>query len=550
MNNNIKAFKDRIIYQIYPLSFKDSNNDGIGDLNGITESLDYLKELGVGIIWLCPIYKSPMVDNGYDIADYYEINPIFGTMKDFENLIKEADRKDIKVVMDFVVNHTSDQNKWFQEALKNKNSKYRNYYYFMKGKANGEPPNNWNSAFSGPCWELVDKEENIYYLHLFSKEQPDLNYHNEEVIKEVENILKFWLDKGVYGFRCDVINKLYKTSFEDGKKAFFNCGCEHYANQEGNFQVLERFRKDVLDNYDTFLVGETFGITPEIGNEYLRRRCLDMFFEFEHNGKDTYSKVQIIKRKYDPAFVLKQLFKWQKEVDWMSVYLENHDQLRSINRYGDIKKYYLESGKALATLLLTLRGTIFIYQGEELGMLDYRSQRYEEINDCATLTAIKTAKKICPFFSRNFIVKLCNKTVNRDNSRSPFLWNRSINAGFNIGEKPWLKPNEIYKEGINVEDELKDNNSILNYYKKLIKFHNQSDILKFGSVSRLPSNKKIAKFIREYEGKKLLIIVNITKNKIKENLIEYLNKPILFSNYEEHSAKYLKPYEAIIFQID
>ena len=357
-----RRFKNKIIYQIYPMSFCDSNNDGYGDINGIISKLDYLKDLGVGILWLSPIYLSDFKDNGYDIIDYYKIHPIFGTMDDFENLIKEADKRDIKIVMDLVINHTSTNHIWFNEALKDKNSKYRNYYYFREGKGKN-PPNNWNSSFSGSCWEKVPGEDNMYYLHLYTIEQADLNYHNEEVIEEVKNILKFYLDKGVYGFRCDVINQIYKTSLENGKFRFFNCGKEHYESQPMNHVILKRFQDEVLSKYDSFLVGETSNITPEIGNEFLKNGELDMFFEFDHSMCDMNSFVPIFKKKFKAKNLIDPIFKWQNAVPWIGVYLENHDQRRSVTRYGNEDKYYKESAKALCMFLLSLKGTIFIYQG-------------------------------------------------------------------------------------------------------------------------------------------------------------------------------------------
>ena len=357
-------YKNRIIYQIYPLSFKDSNNDGIGDIKGIISKLDYLKYLGVGILWLSPIYASDFKDNGYDISNYYEINPRFGTMEDFDMLVEEANKRDIKIIMDLVINHTSNNHVWFKEALKDKNSKYRDYYYFRPGNGK-KPPNNWNSSFSGSCWEKVKGEENMYYLHLYTKEQPDLNYHNPEVINEVERILKFYLDKGVAGFRCDVINQIYKTSLENGKFRFFNCGKEHYESQEENFNILKRFQDNVISKYPgAFLVGETSNITPEIGNKFLSRGCLQLFFEFEHAFCDMNGFIPIFKKKFKPKNLINPLLKWQDEVPWIGAYLENHDQRRSVTRFGNEEKYWKESAKALAMFLLSLKGTPFIYQGQ------------------------------------------------------------------------------------------------------------------------------------------------------------------------------------------
>lgn len=540
-NNN---FKNRIVYQIYPLSFKDSNNDGIGDLNGIISKLDYLKKLGVGYLWLSPIYASSFKDNGYDISDYYQINKVFGSMEDFENLIKEANKRNIDIIMDLVVNHTSSDHYWFQEALKDKNSKYRDYYYFRKGKGK-RPPNNWNSSFSGSCWEKVPNEDNMYYLHLYTSDQPDLNYHNEEVIQEVEKILKFYLDKGVKGFRCDVINQIYKTSLANGKFRFFNRGKEHYESQEGNFKILERFRKEVLDKYDAFLVGETSNITPKIGNQFLKRRCLDMFFEFEHAFCDMNKIAPIFKRKFKPQMLIKPLFKWQEEVSWIALYLENHDQRRSINRYGNINEFYTSSAKALSMLLLSLKGTPFIYQGQEIGMCDYLDYSLSDLDDCLSKMALKSATSILKI-SKERAFKLIHKTINRDNSRSPFQWDNSFNAGFNEGHKTWLKVNSSFQQGINVKEEEQDSDSILKFYQKMIHLRNSNKTLQTGEFIRIKSNRNIAKFYRKSEDETLLIVINLSKKIIKD---KRYNSNILISNYKDVSPKVLLPYQGVIYKI-
>lgn len=544
MNNNLKRFKNKIIYQIYPMSFCDSNNDGYGDINGIISKLDYLKDLGVGILWLSPIYLSDFKDNGYDIIDYYKIHPTFGTMDDFENLIKEADKRDIKIVMDLVINHTSTNHVWFQEALKDKNSKYRDYYYFREGKGKN-PPNNWNSSFSGSCWQKLDNEENMYYLHLYTIEQADLNYHNEEVIEEVKNILKFYLDKGVYGFRCDVINQIYKTSLEDGKFSFFNRGREHYESQPMNHVILKRLQDEVLSKYDSFLVGETSNITPEIGKEFLANGELDMFFEFDHSMCDMVKLVPIFKRKFKPKNLIKPMFKWQTAVDWIGVYLENHDQRRSVTRYGNEKEYYKESAKALAMFLLSLKGTPFIYQGQEIGMLDLKNNTIEDLDDCLAKSAINSAKSIL-HISEKKAFKLVNRTVNRDHARTPFQWNSNVNAGFNKGHKPWLMINDNYLDGINVEDELKDDNSILNFYKQMISLRNENDTLKFGEFIKLKSSNKVAKFIRKNDDVELLIVVNLSNKTVKDKRDNF---DILLSTNNDVSSKTLKPYQGIVYKI-
>lgn len=542
-----KAFKNRIIYQIYPLSFCDSNNDGYGDINGIISKLDYLKELGVGIIWLSPIYKSPMKDNGYDIADYYDINPIFGTMADFDNLLSEAKKRDIKIVMDLVVNHTSSEHIWFKEALKDPNSKYRNYYFFRKGNGK-KPPNNRDSKFTGSCWEKVPGKEDTYYMHLFTKEQVDLNYQNEEVIKEVENILKFYLDKGVYGFRCDVINLLYKTSLENGKKRLYDTGKEHYESQEGCYKVLKRIREEVLDKYDTFLVGETSNVNFETGNRFLNERCLDMFFEFDHAMVDEFKLAPVFKVKYKSKKLINSIFAWQENIPWIGCYLENHDQRRSVTRFGvdDLNdKFYKKSAKALAMFLFSLKGTIFLYEGQEIGMTDYKNFSIEDLDDCASKYAIETVQKILKC-NKEKAFKMVNSTVNRDHARSPMQWDNSVNAGFNSGHKTWLKVNENYLKGVNVEEERKDSDSILNFYKKMIKFRNESNELKFGSFERVKINKNVASFKRKLDKDELLVVVNLSNKKIKYSN----NSLLLLSNEESNDKEYLKEYEGRIYKVN
>lgn len=538
-----QAFKERVIYQIYPSSFKDSNNDGRGDLKGIISKLDYLKKLGIGIIWLSPIYESPMDDMGYDISDYYNINKLFGDMNDFDNLILEAKKRDILIVMDLVINHTSTKSKWFIEAL-NGNEKYKRYYYFEKGKKN-KKPNNWDSAFTGSAWKKVPNSDE-YYLCLFCDTQVDLNYHNEEVIKEVEKIIKYWLDKGVYGFRCDVINNIYKTSLRnDNFLKLYNKGTKYYQNQEGMFTILKRFRNDVLDHYDTFLVGETGAITPKIASRLINERCLDMFFEFDHIFADKSKLLPIFKRKFNAKKLMKALFSWQENVPYIANYLENHDQLRSISRYGDAKDYYKESGKLLALLLLTLKGTPVIYQGEEIGTLDYKEISYEECKDVAAKMAFKTVKKLLHLSDKK-VWKLVNETINRDNARAPMQWDDSINGGFNEGKETWLKVNDDYKT-INVKNEEKDGDSILNFYIKLIHFRNDDEVLKKGEFKRGYLSNSLNYFYRIYENRIYLIVLNFSKKTIKFNIP--LKLRLILSNVENKDLNKLNPYFAGIFEV-
>ncbi|MEG2052891.1 MAG: alpha-glucosidase [Bacilli bacterium] len=539
-----KAYEDRVIYQIYPRSFKDSNGDGIGDLPGIISKLDYLKDLGIGIIWLSPIYKSPLDDMGYDVADYYSIHSDYGTMDDFDKLIIEASKRDIKIVMDLVVNHTSDEHKWFVEALKDPQSPYRDYYYFKRGKGKDFrlPPNNWDSVFTGTAWEELKNEPGMFYLHLYGVKQPDLNYHNPKVIKEVENIIEFWLNKGVYGFRCDVIDQIYKTTLEDGKFRFFNKGVEHYICQPGNHEVLKTLRKNVFDKReDSMFMGENAFMTIDQGKAFFDHE-LDMFISFDHMNIDKRS-IPVFKKKFKVKKLRDALFMWQTSVPWNALYLENHDQLRSINRFGDLKHYYKESGKVLALLLLTLRGTPLIYNGEEIGMLNYNEIKFEDINDVAILSCYKIGKKYhVPF---NFLMKhLYN--INRDNARSPIQWNKDINAGFSTG-KPWLKTNVNYASGINVQSELAEQDSILNFYKRMLKYRNNSDILKHGEFIPLELNKNVIYFERQLDGKSLFVVVNLSKKSIKTQ--ELIGKKCIISNIPLTNEKVISPYFAGIFEI-
>lgn len=546
--NQSNDFKNKIIYQIYPASFKDSNNDGWGDLQGIISKLDYLHDLGVGIIWLSPIYASPMDDMGYDISNYYEINPLFGTMDDFDELIKEAKKREIRIVMDLVVNHTSTEHEWFKKAVDG-DKKYQNYYIIKEGKGKNKKkvPNNWSSAFSGTCWKEIPSLPGKYYMHLYCDTQADLNYKCSDIIDEVENILKFWLDKGVYGFRCDVINHIYKTTLKnDYSHLLFNKGQKYYCNQDGMFDVLSKFRNDVLDSYDTFLVGETGLLTKEIANKFLKTRTLDMFFEFDHIWADKSKHIPILKLKFKAKKLAKPILNWQIDVPWIANYLENHDQLRSVSRYGNDEKFHKESAKMLAIFLMSLKGSIFIYQGEEIGIKDFKEFHFNESNDVAAKMAFKTAKSVLHLSDKK-IEKMINETINRDHARSPMQWSNSTNAGFNEGGETWLKVNPSYKE-INVEDELKDDNSILNFYKKIIKVRNENDVLKFGETRPIKISNSIVSYLRVYNDRIYIVILNFS-SKVKKFNVKF-NKSLIISNYEiKNDDNIFPPYFGGIYEV-
>lgn len=536
-----KFYLENVVYQIYPRSFCDSNGDGIGDINGIISKLDYLQDLGVGILWLSPVYKSPLDDIGYDVSDYMDIHPDYGTLADMDNLISEAKKRGMRIVMDLVVNHTSDEHAWFI-ASKDINSPYHKFYYWRKGRANNKkPPNNWDSMFSGSAWKY-DKDVDMWYLHLYGEKQVDLDYHNEEVIQEVEKILKFWLDRGVYGFRCDVINQIYKTSLANGRKRFYMTGKEHYLNQAGNHIILKRFYDDVFSKYDCFTVGETFNIDINDMKKFVDHE-LTMCFNFEHLGLDR-ARIPVFKKKYHPAALKKVIKKWQENLDWNTNVFENHDQHRSVERFGSLD-HYEESGKMLAMLLLTLRGTPFIYQGEEIGMANNSYDSLSEINDVSAHNVYALIKKIFPFFSEKKIMEMVDLN-NRDHSRTPMQWDDTIYGGFSTS-KPWIKDNPIDYQRTNVKKAIADPASIFNFYKELIKIRKDNPVLSYGKIRFLPSNRNVLAYYRFDDNDSFLVVVNLAKKKIKNAFYE--DGEIVLSSYQRKdllSLDYLLPYECYL----
>lgn len=547
---NTKNFlKEHAVYQIYPISFKDGNGDGIGDLQGIISKLDYLKDLGIKIVWLSPIYKSPMFDMGYDISDYRSINPMFGTMEDFEELIKEAEKRGIKILMDLVVNHTSDQHPWFQEALHNPNSKYRKYYIFMQGKkdkkGNWTYPNNWQSSFTGPAWEPVPGEEGMYYLHLFSKQQPDLNWHNPEVLKEVEDILTYWMDKGVYGFRCDVISEIYKDSFEDGAKSknpVFPVGTEHYTATEGNHNILKAFQRDVIEPRGGVLIGECGGpITTKDAQKFLDHE-LDTFFEFDiANLNNSYFTWHCKPRDFKDVII-----KWQTEVDWNGNYLENHDQHRVFTRYV-YGKDEIAGAKMLLTLQYTLRGTPFIYMGQEFGAHDYPEPLpLEECHDCVTKAVYDIARGY--HLPKKTALKIGHH-FGRDDERAPMAFDDSEGYGFSEpGVKPWQVYNPTGKT-YNAKSALADPDSILNFFKKINAYRENNPVLTYGDIKFHKTSDNVLAYTRDYENERRLIILNLTgkKQPMPEDVTSLKNKELVISNYKDTSDT-LRPYEALVFR--
>jgi len=509
-----RLYKEEIVYQIYPRSFKDSTHDGIGDLGGIIEKLDYLKYLGVTAIWLSPIYTSPMDDNGYDISNYCDILPEYGTLEDFKQMIAEMHKRNIKLIMDLVINHTSDEHRWFLEAKNDVNSPYRNYYIFRKGR-NNRPPNNWTSFFGGSAWEY-NPDTDDYYLHLFSRKQPDLNWENPKVRQEIKAILKFWLDIGVDGFRCDVINILSKNSdFPNGKSLLpILRGKEHYLNGPCIHQYLKELKDDVFSKYNIFTVGETVMINPQTALKYIEegRDELNMVFQFDHMGVDNYY-IKWFLRKFKPRRLKKVMRKWQLALagkGWNALYFENHDQPRSINRFGSLS-YHIKSAKMLATYLYFQQGTPFIYQGQEIGMTNPGFNELSQYRDVETFNIYRIGRKF-GFSDKRMMKKI--KYMSRDNARTPMQWSSDYQAGFTAGT-PWIEVNPNYKH-VNVEAEMEDNDSILQYYRKIINLRKEHSVVIYGNYrEHYKNSNKIAVYERNYQNSKLFVVVNFTSDNIK-----------------------------------
>ena len=528
--------KDTIVYQIYPRSFKDTTGNGVGDIRGIIEGLDHLADLGINMIWLSPVYVSPNDDNGYDIADYTAIQPEFGTMEDFDELLAKAKERGIGILMDLVINHTSDEHEWFRRALAGE-EKYKNYYIIKKGK-NGKLPNNWGNFFAECPWAKFGDSEDEYYLHLFSKKQPDLNWHNPDVMEEVKDIMRFWLDRGVIGFRCDVINIIYKNSYADGKKQLVLTGQEHYLSTDGCHKILKELREDVLDKYGAFAVGETVFVSTKQANDLCHpdRRELDMVFYFEHMECDQIF-VKWFKTKLKPNKLMKTLTKWQNALPWNACYFENHDQPRFISRFSDLGSYRAEASKMMAGLLMSMRGTPFIFEGQEIGMTNGDFKNLDEVMDIESHNVYKMAKGMG--IPKKMRWKMIQRT-SRDNARTPMQWTGGENAGFS-GVKPWLKINGNHKE-VNVESESAKRDGILSFWKTMISMRKENEVLKNGSFKSIYEGKYIYAFEREYEGEKLVCICNMRgkKSKLPVELKKYAST--IISSYGEFGAD-LKPFE-------
>ncbi len=548
-------WKEAVVYQIYPRSFMDSNGDGIGDLNGITSRLDYLKELGVDVLWLSPVYQSPNDDNGYDISDYQAIMEEFGTMEDFDRMLEEIHRRGMKLVMDLVVNHTSDEHAWFVESCKSKDNPYRDYYIWREGK-DGKEPNNWGSCFSGSAWEYDDTTD-MYYLHLFSRKQPDLNWDNPKVRDEVFRMMNWWCEKGIDGFRMDVISLISKKpGLPDGYQApgalYGDSGC---ANGPHVHEYLQEMNQKVLSHYDLMTVGECAGVTIEEAKKYANAdgKELSMVFQFEHmeengpRGKWTDDRVQLKNFK-------KTMSKWQTELEgkaWNSLFLGNHDQARSVSRFGNDSPEYREvSAKMLVTCLHMMQGTPYVYQGEELGMTNCPFETLEDLRDIESINAfheLTGSGKVTPEDMMRYI-----RLRGRDNARTPMQWDDSANGGFTTGT-PWIMVNPNYRE-INAKAEQEDPDSVFHYYQNIIGLRKKEPVMVYGSYQLLePDSETLYVYTRTLGEEKLLVICNFTSDEETYRIPEeFAEAGVLISNYHREQPEkeiVLQPYEALVLKI-
>ncbi|OIK82885.1 glycoside hydrolase family 13 protein [Oenococcus oeni] len=544
-------FKDTVVYQVYPMSFQDSDNDGIGDLPGITKRLDYIKKLGADVIWLNPIYESPNKDNGYDIANYRAINPEYGSMNDFDDLLNKAHQLNLKIMMNLVVNHTSDQHHWFQESKKTKDNPFSDFYIW-RDPVDGHEPNNWLAAFGGSAWTYVP-ERKQYYLHLFATGQPDLNWENPDVRQAVFDIERFWLDKGVDGFRMDVINLISKPKGlpDVPEPATAGKTMDFVADGHRLNEFLSQMNSEVLSKYDTITVGEMPGSTTEDAIKYtgLNSHKLNMVFQFEHVGLSPNPDVRLGKWNDQPAKLTElkaSLNRWQTGLDgkgWNSLYWNNHDQPRAVSRFGnDDPKYRVLSAKMLATTLHLMQGTPYVYQGEELGITNAhftKLNQYEDIESINFYHELVEQEKIVD--GPTMLKYLAN--ISRDNARTLMQWNDKNNAGFSSA-KPWFALNPNYKS-INVEDSLADKNSVFYYYQKLIKLRHNNEIIKYGSFEEIdPNDDQVYAYRRHYEGKTLLLISNFTDKIVSRDYGQSNASSLLIDNYEDDKVNELRPYEA------
>ncbi|WP_078382682.1 glycoside hydrolase family 13 protein [Sutcliffiella halmapala] len=545
-------WKEAVAYQVYPRSFMDSNGDGIGDLRGVISKLDYLKDLGIDVIWICPMYKSPNVDNGYDISDYQDIMEDFGNMADFDELLKETHNRDMKLIIDLVINHTSEQHPWFIESASSKDNPKRDWYIWEDGKG-GKEPNNWESIFNGSAWEL-DEETEQYYLHLFAKEQPDLNWENKDVRFAIYDMINWWLDKGIDGFRVDAISHIKKEpGFPDlpnPKKLDYVPSFDYMMNVDGIQKHLQELKEQTFARYDIMTVGEANGVKLNQADDWVGEENgkFNMIFQFEHLGlweKGTEGGVDLLQLKAT-------LTKWQKGLEgngWNALFLENHDQARSVSTWGNDKEYLVESAKSLGALYFLMQGTPFIYQGQELGMTNVRFETIDEYDDVGmkNLYRIESKKGNAQEVMEIIWAK------GRDNSRTPMQWNDKPNGGFTTGT-PWMGVNDNYKT-INVEKQWNDPNSVLSFYRDMINLRKAEEVFVYGEYNLiLEDDTNVYGYTRTFEDKKAVVLCNISEEEVEIELmdIEVSSEYLRLQNYEveahENVAKLtLKPFETRVY---
>ncbi|MGG3562180.1 alpha-glucosidase [Neobacillus rhizosphaerae] len=550
MKTNDQWWKKSVVYQIYPRSFMDSNGDGIGDIKGIIQKLDYLKLLGIDVIWLSPVYDSPNDDNGYDIRDYQKIMEEFGTMTDFDQMLEEVHKRDMKLVMDLVVNHTSDEHEWFVQSKQSKENPYRDYYIWREGK-DGKEPNNWGSFFSGPAWDY-DEATKEYYLHLFAKKQPDLNWEHPALREEVYRMMRFWLDKGIDGFRMDVINMISKQpGLPDGVQAegqLYGDGSPFYMNGPRIHEFLKEMNREVLAHYPIMTVGEMPGTTPEDAILYTNdeRNEVNMIFTFEHMDLDSAPGGKWNLKPLNLVDLKENLAKWQVGLHnkgWNSLYWNNHDQPRIVSRFGNDQEYRVESAKMLAACLHFMQGTPYIYQGEEIGMTNVKFESLEDYRDIETLNMYKERSAL-GYTHEEIMTSIYAK--GRDNARTPVQWDETEHGGFTTGT-PWIKVNPRYKE-VNVKSTLEDPQSVFYFYQKLISLRKEMDIIVEGDFQLLlKDHPSIFAYERNWKEERLLVLCNFSGEEVEineEKLVNSItNSQMLLSNYEAGKSSTLRPYE-------
>ena len=543
-------WKEAVAYQVYPRSFNDSNNDGIGDLPGMVEKLDYLKDLGIDVIWLSPMYKSPNDDNGYDISDYQDIMEEFGTMEDFNHLLSETHKRGMKLILDLVVNHTSDEHPWFIESRSSKDNPKRDWYIWADPKSDGSEPNNWESIFNGSTWEYDDTTKQ-YYFHLFSKKQPDLNWSNPDVREAVFKMMNWWFEKGIDGFRVDAITHIKKT-FEAGdlpvpKGKQYAPAFDVDMNQPGIQDWLQEMKDKSLSHYDIMTVGEANGVNPDNAKEWVGEKegKFNMIFQFEHLGLWSTGD-----SKFDVLSYKNVLNRWQKQLEgigWNALFIENHDQPRRVSTWGDDTKYWFESATSHAVVYFLQQGTPFIYQGQEIGMTNYPFESIETFNDVAVKTEYQIVKS-----QGGDVNQLLDKykMENRDNSRTPMQWTNEVNGGFTEGT-PWFPVNPNYKT-INVAQQSEDSDSVLNFYKRLIKLKKSDDIYTYGEFNLIDDeNENIFAYTRKLNNKTVLVAGNLTDHVASLNLpFEVEPSQIKLHNYKNDlDITNMRPFEAFVAEL-